>query len=205
MNDSMTRIKLCGMTREEDIACINRLQPQYVGFVFWPKSKRYVTRERALELRRLLLEGITPVGVFVDEDPAVIAGLYRDGIIAAAQLHGNESDADILALQADGIPVIRAYKVTCEEDVQRAVASPADYIMFDPGKGDGAVFNWQLIRPVERPYFLAGGLTPENVGQAIATLHPWAVDVSSGIESEGKKDALKMEAFVSQVRKEDMK
>lgn len=199
----MTRVKLCGMTRPEDIACINRLQPEYAGFVFWPKSRRFVTMEQAAALKADLDPAITAVGVFVDEDPAVILALQEKGIISMAQLHGSEPEEDIRFLQSHGVPVIRAYQIATPEDVRRAVNSPADYIMFDPGKGDGALFNWQLILPVTRPYFLAGGLTPENVGDAIATLHPWAVDVSSGIESDGKKDPLKMERFVSQVRKEE--
>lgn len=200
----MTRIKLCGLSRPCDIEAANRLRPEYVGFVFARKSKRYVTPETATELRRLLDDGTRAVGVFVREDPALVARLLNEGVIDLAQLHGGEDQAYIDRLRAyTDRPIIQAFCVQCERDVIAAQQSSAEYVLLDSGAGTGRAFDWGLIRTIRRPYFLAGGLGVENVGQAVRLLRPFAVDVSSGIETRGKKDERKMAAFVAAVRKED--
>lgn len=197
----MTKVKLCGLRREEDVEAANGLRPDYIGFVFAEKSRRAVTRETAARLKSLLAPGIPAVGVFVNAQPETVAYLLEDGIIDLAQLHGQE-DADYIArLRAlTDRPLIQAFRVRTAEDVKRAEQSPADYILLDAGAGDGKTFEWELAGSVLRPYFLAGGLTPENAGEAVARLHPFALDVSSGIETDGGKDPEKMRAFMCAVK-----
>lgn len=198
----MTKIKLCGLKRPQDIQAANELLPAYIGFVFAPKSRRYVHPDRAEELRRMLNPGILPVGVFVNETPETVAALLDRGIIDIAQLHGKEDAAYIRRLrQLTKKPLIQAFRVETPADVAAAQASPADYVLLDSGTGGtGTCFDWSLLQNIQRPYFLAGGLTPENVGGAVAALHPYAVDVSSGIETDGAKDKEKMTQFVRAVR-----
>lgn len=198
----MTKIKLCGLKRPQDIQAANELLPAYIGFVFAPKSRRYVHPDRAEELRRMLNPGIIPVGVFVNETPETVAALLDRGIIDIAQLHGKEDAAYIRRLrQLTKKPLIQAFRIDTPADVAAAQASTADYVLLDSGAGGtGTCFDWSLLQDIQRPYFLAGGLTPENVGGAVATLHPYAVDVSSGIETDGAKDKEKMTQFVRAVR-----
>lgn len=192
------KIKLCGLSRAEDIAAANRLLPDYIGFVFAKKSRRYVSPERAAELKALLDPRITAVGVFVNETPENIAKLLESGIIDAAQLHGDEDEEYIKTLRRlTGKTLIQAFRVTDAGDVGAVMSSSADLVLLDSGAGTGSVFDWELIRTVKRRYFLAGGLDSRNVGEAIETLHPWAVDVSSGIETGGIKDEKKMADFIS--------
>lgn len=200
----MTRIKLCGLTRPCDIEAANILKPEYIGFVFAPKSKRYVTHDQATGLKHQLSPGITVVGVFVNETPETVVYLLSSGIIDIAQLHGSESETYIKNLrQLTAKPIIKAFRIKTANDIAKAVSSSADYVLLDSGAGTGTVFEWNLIQNIKRPYFLAGGLTPANVGPAIRTLSPFAVDVSSGIETSGLKDKTKMAAFIAAVRKED--
>ena len=201
----MTRIKLCGLSRPCDVEAANELLPEYIGFVFWPESKRYVSPEVAANLRKNLAAGIKAVGVFVDESPERIAALVWLGVIDVVQLHGHEDNAYISRLRAlTDKPIIQAVKVSSPLDLAKARESTADFVMLDSGTGTGQAFNWSLIHGFTRPYFLAGGLTPENVREAVNTLHPFAVDVSSGIETDGLKDRAKMAAFVEAVRKEEL-
>lgn len=199
----MTKIKLCGLSRICDIEAANRLKPEYIGFVFLPKSKRYVTYEKAKELKSLLSPDIKVVGMFVDESAEIVARLLNDGTIDIAQLHGGEDEEYISRLRKlTGKPIIKAFRIESEEDIARAEKSSADHILLDSGMGTGKVFDWSLIQSIKRPYFLAGGLDCDNVGEAIKKLRPYAVDVSSGIETNGLKDKEKMAAFVAKVRKE---
>lgn len=199
----MTKIKLCGLSRIEDIEAVNKLSPEYIGFVFAPKSKRYVTKEKAAKLKKQLKENILSVGVFVDESPEKIADLLNENIIDMAQLHGHETEGYIQTLRTiTDKPIIKAFKVKSDTDLNVIENSTADYILLDSGAGTGSVFNWKLIQNIKRPFFLAGGLSIENINEAIHMLHPYAVDVSSGIETDGFKDPVKMEAFTAAVRKE---
>ena len=201
----MTKIKLCGLTRPEDIAAANELRPEYVGFVFAPKSKRAVSRETAAALKAQLLPEIRAVGVFVNEAPETVAAILNHGIIDLAQLHGQEDESYLAQLRKwTNKPLIRAFRVEDETSLQTARKSTADLILLDSGPGGtGTAFDWKLLEKFDRPYFLAGGLTPETAAAAVGQLHPYAVDVSSGIESAGKKDPAKMAAFVAAVRKTD--
>ena len=212
----MTKIKLCGLRRPEDIETAFRLAPDYIGFVFAGKSRRYITPEEAGKLKEKLDKlyetkdyekdcpdkMIKTVGVFVDEEIENVAALLNNKIIDLAQLHGNE-DADYISglKSLSDKPVIQAFKIKEEKDLERAYASVADFILLDAGAGDGTAFDWSLLKNFDRKYFLAGGLNPENVCDAIKKLHPFAVDVSSGIETRGFKDADKMLEFVNNVRK----
>ena len=201
----MTRIKLCGLTRPEDIAAANALQPEYIGFVFAAKSKLAVSREMAAALKAKLSPQIQAVGVFVNETPEAVASLLNTGIIDIAQLHGQEDETYIQCLRKlTNKPLIQAVRVTDAASLANAQKSPADLILLDSGAGGtGTSFDWTLLDKFERPYFLAGGLGPDTVGNAVKRFHPYAVDVSSGIETAGKKDPAKMAAFVAAVRKND--
>lgn len=197
----MTGIKLCGLKRACDIEYANELLPEYIGFVFAKSSKRYVSPENAELLRKQLNSKIIPVGVFVDEDAEVVAKLVRQNIIEAVQLHGNEDEAYIDNLrEKTNCTIIKAFRIKDKADIIKANCSKADYVLLDSGGGTGETFDWMLIKEIRRPYFLAGGLTPENVDMAISELLPFAVDASSSLETEGYKDKEKMTAFVNAVR-----
>ena len=197
----MTRIKLCGIMRLCDINIVNELEPEYVGFVFYPKSKRCVTIEQARAFKASLKPSIQAVGVFVDETVELVAELLREGVIDVAQLHGNEDEKYIAKLHSlTNKPIIKAFVMRSKEDLLKAERSMADYVLLDSGMGTGRTIDWEMLKEMHRPYFLAGGLTMENVDEAVITLRPYAVDVSSGIEIQGVKDKRKMEAFVQAVR-----
>ena len=228
----MTRIKLCGLTRIQDIEIANKLKPEYIGFIFWDRSSRNVSAIQAARLKGKLDPEIKAVGVFVNAPAEQVISYYNVGIIDIAQLHGNENEEYIKKLHDAGLTVIKAFKMkktgeninlagnanietpekptgdvitetsgkSADDVITEAVKSSADYIMFDPGKGEGATFNWQLIKGIKREFFLAGGLTPENIEKAVETVQPFAVDVSSGIETGGHKDPDKMVAFVKSTR-----
>ena len=196
----MTKIKFCGLRTLDDISFANELLPEYVGFVFASKSKRYITPAQANELRNALDKKICAVGVFVNEKISTVAEFLNTGIIDAAQLHGNENDAYIKNLRGlTDKPIIKAFQ---SDNITAAEKSLADFVLLDSGAGGGKVFDWTQIN-LQREYFLAGGLTVENVGAAIELLHPFAVDASSGIETDGRKDFSKMAAFAKAVRKEN--
>lgn len=200
----MTRIKFCGLSRVCDIEAANELKPEYIGFVFVPGSKRCITPEKAWELKGVLADGIQAVGVFADEKPERVADLLNSGLIHIAQLHGSEDEDYIRRLRLlTEKPVIRAFRIRSSRDIAAAEQSSADYILFDSGAGTGTVFDWKLIRHIKRPYFLAGGLSPENAAAAVKYLHPYAVDVSSGIERDGRKEKGRMAEFAAAVRKEE--
>lgn len=200
----MTKIKLCGLSRPCDIEAANQLKPDYIGFVFAPKSKRYVTYRKAAELKSRLSPEIKAVGVFVNECPQETAKLLKNGIIDMVQLHGGEAEDDIARLRRlTDRPIIKAFRIETAYDIKAANQSTADYILLDSGAGTGTVFDWSLVNSIGRPYFLAGGLDADNVADAVKALRPFAVDVSSGIETDGLKDKAKMAAFIAAVRKED--
>ena len=199
----MTKIKLCGLSRPQDIQAANELRADYIGFVFAPGSRRYVSPRQALTLKSLLSPQIHAVGVFVYEEIEKVARLLNRGVIDMAQLHGGEDEDYIRHLRGlTGKPIIQAFRITSDRDVLRAESSIADHVLLDSGAGTGTTFDWALIRQIKRPYFLAGGLDIHNVKNAVDQLEPYAVDVSSGIETDGVKDPAKMAAFVAAVRKE---
>ena len=202
----MTKIKFCGLTRPCDIEAANEIKPDYIGFVFAPKSKRRVSYKQAVDLKNLLDKDIKAVGVFLNEDIDQVISLLNLGIIDAAQLHGDESVEYITRIQKEtGKPVIKAFQIHSEQDVTCAEKTIADYIILDAGTGEGKTFDWALVENFKKPYFLAGGLNPGNVTDAMRKLNPYALDVSTGIETDGLKDKKKMAEFAEAVRKEETK
>lgn len=200
----MTKLKLCGLSRPCDINYANELKPEYIGFVFAPGSRRFVSPETAAKLKKDLSPEILAVGVFVNETVELVADLLAENVIDLAQLHGNEDEDYLAALRAlTDKPIIQAFRPVCAQDMILAEHSNADFILFDSGAGTGKAFDWTLLQHIHRPYFLAGGLDAANAGEAVRKLHPFAVDVSSGIETDGVKDKTKMAAFTAAVRKED--
>lgn len=185
-----------------DIDVVNVCKPEYAGFVFVPESRRFVTPNTAEVMKKRLLPDIHAVGVFVNVEPDFIADLLARGIIDLVQLHGSEDNNYIKKLRAlTHKPIIKAFSVVSENDVYVAEDSPADYVLLDAGSGGtGTRFDWGLLRKMQRPYFLAGGLNPENVGEAVRELQPWGVDVSSGIETGGSKSPEKMHKFIINAR-----
>lgn len=196
----MTKIKMCGLRRPEDIEFANRVKPDYIGYVFAEKSKRYIAPEKAAELTKLLDGDIVPVGVFVDETMENVIAAVKMGAVKMVQLHGSESEDFVSELKSRGIPVIKAFQVGSAEDIAAAERSCADMVLLDSGKGSGQTFDWSLIGSIKRPYLLAGGITAENAAQAIRQLRPFGVDASSCLETDGFKDIAKMKAFAQAVR-----
>ena len=199
----MTKLKICGLTCEEDIAAVNEVKPDFAGFIIEvPSSRRNLSAEQAKVLVKGLDKEILPVGVFVNAEPELPISLLRDGTLWAVQLHGQEDEDYIEKIQnMTGKPVIKAFSIKTPEDVQWALRSPADYILLDQGAGGtGEPFDWSLVPPVRRPFFLAGGIGPENLRNAIAALHPWAVDLSSSLETQGKKDPIKIRQIAKMLK-----
>jgi phosphoribosylanthranilate isomerase len=217
----MSKIKICGITRAEDIVAVNAALPDYIGFVFAEHSKRYVTPEFAKELRGELSGAILPVGVFVDEPVENIVQLFESGVIELAQLHGDEDDVYIEELRLRcSVPIIKAVSVSSADDIGKASELVADYLLFDNGSGGtGMSFNWDFLSMdsgttprmtgggmmtgygllKDKPFFLAGGIDLSNIDEALA-LKPYAIDVSSGAETNGSKDSEKIMALVSNTR-----
>ncbi|WP_295616621.1 phosphoribosylanthranilate isomerase [uncultured Intestinimonas sp.] len=201
----MSKIKICGLFRPCDIDYVNEARPDWCGFIIdFPRSHRSVTPDQVRSLRAGLDPAIVPVGVFVDRPAEEAAALLNDGTTQVAQLHGREDAAYIAALRAlaPGKEIWKAFKVRSPEDLAAAAASPADRILLDNGYGTGQSFDWSLAGSVTRPFLLAGGLTSENIPDAVARLHPYGLDLSSGVETDRLKDRDKILAAVAAARKE---
>ena len=206
----MVKVKICGMRRVEDIEMANKYNPDYIGFVF-AESPRKVSYEQAKELSCLLSDEIVPVGVFVNEHMKLIVDLFREGIIEIAQLHGDEDEKYIKDLKDKSIeetgkeiPVINAIEIKDDIDFNDTVLkwrdSLSDYFILDSGKGSGKTFNWDLIDKdsefFKNSIFLAGGLNSENLTSAIEEFNPFAVDLSSSVETDGFKDEEKIKEII---------
>lgn len=200
----MTKIKICGLSRPCDIEAANELDLDYIGFVFYKKSKRYVSFEQAAELKKKLKANIKAAGVFVDEPVENVVRAVNDAGIDVIQLHGNEDEAYIKKLRnLTDKPIIKAFCIKNKTDIEKANESTADFVLLDAGMGSGTVFEWNYIDKISRPYFLAGGISVDNAKSAIKGLKPYALDISSGVETDGLKDKKKMAQFVDAVRKEN--
>ena len=210
----MTKVKICGLTRSEDIECANKVKPDFIGMLFYAKSKRAVIAQQAAQLKAQLAPSIKAVGVFVNAELSFIAQLAQAGTIDVIQLHGDEDEAYIEQLRQQiahlGVPIIKAIRVQSEESLQNLDKYPVDFFLFDtyrPGLygGTGERFNLELEQvKIPKPYFIAGGLDAGNVAQVVAeNSQAYAVDVSGGVEDAvtGLKSAEKMTAFVAEVRR----
>lgn len=197
----MKQVKLCGLFRTEDVIAVNRLRPDYCGFVInFPQSHRSVTVDELRRLRDRLALGIPPVGVFVNQPVELVATLLELGVLWVAQLHGDEDGAYIGRLRRmTNRPIWQAFQIHSAADVQRAAASAADFVLLDAGQGGGETFSWELLKDFPRPFGLAGGLNEDNLPAALET-KAQLLDVSGGVETDKVKDPDKMERFLSIVR-----
>ena len=196
------KIKICGLTREQDIQAVNQWKPDYIGFVYAEKSRRYVSRQQAARLKKNLSPDIQAVGVFVNESKEKIVRLFMENTIDIAQLHGQETEEEISWIKEQtGKPVIKAISVNAESDVQYWQNSCADYLLFDNGTGGtGLTFDWHLIKENKKPYFLAGGIGLHNITDAMKQ-KAYAIDLSGGVETDGQKDPKKIAEIVQIARR----
>ncbi len=198
----MKKVKICGLKRPEDIELVNRYKPDYCGFIInFPKSHRNLSPERVRELKQGLSKEIKAVGVFVNQPVEVLAELLEEGTIDIAQLHGTEDRAYIDKLRSLTDKTIwQAFQIRSEDDIMKAMASEADFVLLDAGQGSGEVFDWSGLKLVTRPFGLAGGLKAENLPEALTT-EAVLLDVSGGVETEKFKDEEKVRNFIEEVRK----
>ncbi|MDF7640247.1 phosphoribosylanthranilate isomerase [Bifidobacterium sp. ESL0784] len=204
------KVKLCGLKREQDMDAALAAGSDAVGFIIdFPKSHRSISPERVAELVKYMKAqaretGANPpaaVGVFVDQPAQRVAVIARDADLDVIQLHGHENEDYLSELREQvTLPIMQAFKVREALDVAEALESSADMVLLDAGAGDGKTFDWSLVRDVNRPFMLAGGLNPGNVAEAIRATHPFGVDMSSGVETDHLKDPGKMFAAVKAVR-----
>ena len=207
---SGVKIKICGLMRSKDIEYVNEFMPDYIGFVF-AKSKRQIDFDTAKRLKEKLDKSIKTVGVFVDEDIETIAQIVNEGVIEFVQLHGSEDESYILNLRQklkSDIGIIKAVRVNSlnnnilKDNLLNKISTNADFVMLDSGAGSGEVFDWDRKIVCNKPVFLAGGLNEYNVSEAIKKIQPFAVDVSSGVETAGFKDIEKIRSFIKKVKTE---
>ncbi len=206
----MAKIKICGICRPEDIKAINQVLPDYIGFVF-AESKRKISLDDAVNLKKLLNPAVKTVGVFVNENINRLIELCDLKVIDIVQLHGDENESYILELKNKiRNPIIKAVRVRSQQDIKAAEDLPCDYLLLDSYKdnaygGTGKTFDWSLIpKKSERkkPIFLAGGINRDNLSDALSA-EPYCIDVSSGVETDGKKDPEKIKDTVNLLRKQN--
>lgn len=198
----MVKIKICGLSQECDIDFANDAKLDYVGFVF-ANSRRKITKKQAYILKKKLNSDIKTVGVFVNEDINFILELLNENIIDIIQLHGHEDEKYMLELKRKtDNPIIKAITVDKKDFISNFSNTLADYLLLDSGAGGtGMKFDWNLLdKEIKKPFFLAGGINAENVEQAIKLINPFAIDISSGVETNGYKDRYKILDIVRRVR-----
>lgn len=187
----------------EDVRIVNKYKPDYIGFVF-ADSKRKVSSSLAKKLRENLDSDIIPVGVFVDSSLDEILKIFDEGTIDIAQLHGRESEEFILELKEKSngeLKIIKAIEMSEKIDLKEYDNSQSDYLLLDSGKGSGKTFDWNLIGcDLKKDFFLAGGLSSSNVGEAIDEFKPYAVDLSSSLETDGFKDENKIREIMEVIK-----
>jgi len=200
------KIKICGLKRIEDIIAANNYKPDFIGFIFFTKSKRYVSFEDAAALKKTLDENIKAVGVFVNEDINTCVKLYTEKVIDYIQLHGSETKEDIKKIKVScDAPVIKAVSVKSVNDILFWDDSLADFLLLDNGSGgSGERFDWSALsdyikfheeKDDAKPVFLAGGINLSNIKEALK--YPsYALDLSGGAETDGLKDSKKMEELI---------
>ncbi|MCI5553394.1 MAG: phosphoribosylanthranilate isomerase [Ruminococcus sp.] len=202
------RIKFCGIRRLEDVAAVNLCQPDYMGMILSGGFRRSISQEQAQRLVQEKSDAIAAVGVFVNESSEIICRMAEQLHLQVIQLHGNESAEQIQTLQQKtGLPVWKALRIGTLEELEAAGTNPADCLILE-GKtgtsigGTGVCADWELLarHSWNRSFFLAGGLQPENVLEAIATVSPTGVDFSSGIEEDGVKSLRRMKQLMTLIR-----
>ena len=198
----MVKVKICGLMRPEDIDAVNEYRPDLAGFILARGRRRSLTDQQMRELVRALRPEIQSVAVFLDQDPAWIAELAAQDLMDVIQLHGQESNEEIRFLRENtDKKIIKAFRIEKADDIRTVQESEADLVLLDSGVGGtGEVFDWSLPEQMHRPYILAGGLNSENVRTALGQMHPYAVDVSSGVETGHCKDPEKIRQFIHAVR-----
>jgi len=203
------KIKICGIRRPEDVIVLNQLMPDYAGFVF-ADSKRQISVREAERLSEMMDRNITRVGVFAGQSPEFIAELLNAGIIHRAQLHGDENQEYRIELKKrihkpENRKLILAYRINTKKDIRSINIEEEDDLLLDSGitasGGSGLTFDWSVTDGMNRSFFLAGGLNEKNIASAVKQVRPWAVDVSSGVETDGYKDPEKMHRFISELRR----
>jgi phosphoribosylanthranilate isomerase len=200
------RVKICGITRPQDLHAACDAGADALGFVFYEKSPRHLSIETAAVLMREVPPFVQAVGLFVNAEPAFIERVLQTVPLDLLQFHGDETPTDCARF---GRPYIKAVRVNRDTDLLKCAADfdAARGLLLDafvpgvPG-GTGERFDWSLIPPdLPKPVILSGGLTPDNVADAVQRVHPWAVDVSSGVEaSKGIKDAHKIAQFIAKAK-----
>ena len=202
------KIKFCGIRRLEDVAAVNLCQPDYMGMILSGGFRRSISQEQAQRLVQEKSDAIAAVGVFVNESSETICRMAEQLHLQVIQLHGNESAEQIQTLQQKtGLPVWKALRIGTLEELEAAGTNPADCLILE-GKtgagigGTGVCADWELLsrHSWNRSFFLAGGLQPENVLEAIATVSPTGVDFSSGIEEDGVKSLRRMKQLMTLIR-----
>ena len=202
------RIKFCGIRRLEDVAAVNLCQPDYMGMILSGGFRRSISQEQAQRFVQEKSDAIAAVGVFVNESSETICRMAEQLHLQVIQLHGNESAEQIQTLQQKtGLPVWKALRIGTLEELEAAGTNPADCLILE-GKmgagigGTGVCADWELLarHSWNRSFFLAGGLQPENVLEAIATVSPTGVDFSSGIEEDGVKSLRRMKQLMTLIR-----
>ena len=193
----MKKIKICGLKRREDIEYVNKYQPDYIGFVFAGK-KRKLTYDQVVDLKKYLTSSIQVVGVFVNEDISFVEKLVKEHVIDLVQLHGQEDQKYIQALKEKvDVSIIKAIQIKNEDSFNEHY--DVDYYLYDRGTGES--FDWSMLKEVDKPVFLAGGINLLNVDDALKK-NVYALDVSSGVETDGFKDEKKIKKIVRRVRNE---
>ena len=196
----MKKIKICGLKRREDIEYVNKYQPDYIGFVFAGK-KRKLTYDQVVDLKKYLTSPIQVVGVFVNEDISFVEKLVKEHVIDLVQLHGQEDQKYIQALKEKvDVSIIKAIQIKNEDSFNEHY--DVDYYLYDHGTGGtGESFDWSMLKEVDKPVFLAGGINLLNIDDALKK-NVYALDVSSGVETDGFKDEKKIKKIVRRVRNE---
>lgn len=192
----MAKIKICGLRTQKDISIVNKLKPDYIGFILSRGFRRSIDIGTADTLKKRLSKGIKAVGVYVDDPLYEIELALSHNTIDIVQLHGSETPEFCSKINA---PVIKMLKPTDFDKISR-YEPYVDYFLFDSGTGTGKTFDWSKIPKTQKPFFLAGGLNKENIPLAIKTLNPYAVDLSSCVETDGCKDYIKIKEVMECVR-----
>ena len=199
----MTKVKICGITNYDDAAHAAILGADYLGFNFYELSPRHVDESEVKRFIGRLPKNVRKVGVFVNHNPDTVKKIVKNLDLDLIQLHGDETQDYCSKLKAETKKqVIKAFRIKEKEDLKKIKHYNADYFMFDTHEegifgGTGRTFDWKIIKGVNKPFFLSGGLNPKNVKEAIRTAKPYAVDAASGIEiNPRKKDNKKMERFI---------